>query len=246
MISRSRLIGAWCPVFDQLTYRVGAGSSGTGPGLIHIPALIHIPLTAGPLPALGAGAGEVTRGGLSAGAAMHAGQGLALGNVGLAGVALVTREAGAGEAGQVAGADAAVLTRRVSAEVGGHTGVTRVPGQTHAGHTLSTDLTPGVCWTLESLAPGLGPDLAPLSLVSRGAGAGGGLARHAGAAIQTEAGQTRVSSLEWNIIKIEILLQAPPRFWSQNNTLTADLDSNRWSHLLPVKPSAQSHRKLLG
>ena len=123
---------------------------------------------------------------LGAGAAVHAGLGLALGNVCLTGGALVTPGARAGEAGQVAGADAAILTRRVSAQVSGHAGVTRVSGQTHAGHTLPTDLTHGVCWTPDSLAPGLGPDLAPLPLVSRGAGAGGGLAslaRHTGAAI---------------------------------------------------------------
>ena len=206
-----------------VSHRVVAVSPVAGLGV----ALIHIVLTDLPLPARSACAAEVTRGGLRAGAAVHAGPGLALGNVSLAHVALVTLGTRAGEAGQAAGAEAPVLTRRVPARVRGHTGVTRVPGQTRAGHALASDLTPGVCWTPHSLAPGLHPDLAPLSLVTGGAGAGGGLASHTGAAIQTEArhGQTRVSDLEWNIIKIEILLLAPPRFWSQDNTLDTHLGS---------------------
>ena len=206
-----------------VSHRVGAVSPGAG----LVVALIHIPLTALPLPARDACAAEVTRGGLGAGAAVHAGHGLALGNVSLTCVTLVTRGTRAGEAGQAAGAEAPVLTWRVPARVRGHTGVTRVPGQTHAGHALASDLTLRVCWTPHSLTPGLHPDLAPLSLVTGDAGAGGGLASHTGATIQTEAGhgQTRVSDLEWDKIKIEILLPAPPRFWSQDNTLDTHLGS---------------------
>ena len=148
---------------------------------------------------------------------MHAGQSLALGDVSLTEVTLVTRGTRAAEGGQAAGADATVLTWRVSTQVSGHTGVTRVARQTHTSHSLPCDLAPGVGWAPDGLTPGLRPDLAPLSLEARGAGAGRGLTSHTGAAIQTEAGlgQTRVSNLEWKIIKIEILLRASLRFWSQ-------------------------------
>ena len=196
-----------------MSHRVGADSPDTGPSL----ALVHVPLTAGSLPARGAGAGEVTRGGLGAGAPVHAGQGLALRNVSLTKVTLVTRGTRAAEGGQAAGAEATVLTRGVCTQVCGHAGLTRVAGQTDAGHALPCDLAPGVGWAPGGLTTGLRPDLAPHSLVARDAGAGGGLTSHTGAAIQTEAGlgQTRVSNLEWKIIKIEILLRASPRFWSQ-------------------------------
>ena len=148
---------------------------------------------------------------------MHAGQGLALRNVSLAEVTLVTRGTRAAEGGQAAGAEATVLTRGVCTQVCGHAGLSRVARQTDAGHAIPCDLAPGVGWAPGGLTPGLRPDLAPLSLVTGDAGAGGGLASHTGAAIQTEAGlgQTRVSNLEWKIIKIEILLRASPRFWSQ-------------------------------
>ena len=70
-----------------MSHRVGAASSVTGLGI----ALVHIPLAVVSLPARGAAAGEVTRGGLRAGAPVHAGQSLALGNVSLTEVTLVTR-----------------------------------------------------------------------------------------------------------------------------------------------------------
>ena len=151
---------------------------------------------------------------------MHAGPGLALDNVCLTEVTLVTRGARAAEGGQAAGAEATVLTRGVCTQVCGHTGLTRVARQTDAGHVLPCDLAPGVGWAPGGLTPGLRSDLAPLSLVARGAGAGGGLTSHTGAAIQTEAGlgQTRVTNLECKMIKIEILLRASPRFWSHSHS----------------------------
>ena len=199
-----------------MSHRVGAVSPDTRPRV----ALVHVPLTPRPLPARAAGAGEVTRGGLGAGAPVHAGQGLALGNVCLTEVTLVTRGTRAAEGGQAAGAEATVLTRGVSTQVCGHTGLTRVARQTDAGHVLPCDLAPGVGWAPGGLTPGLRSDLAPLSLVARGAGAGGGLTSHTGAAIQTEAGlgQTRVTNLECKMIKIEILLRASPRFWSHSHS----------------------------
>ena len=70
-----------------MSHRVGTDSSDTGLEL----ALVYIPLTSRSLPAREAGAGEVTRGGLRADASVHAGQSLALGNVSLTEVTLVTR-----------------------------------------------------------------------------------------------------------------------------------------------------------
>ena len=70
-----------------MSHRVGADPPDTGPGL----TLVHVPLTPLSAPSCLAGAGEGPRGGLSAGAAVHAGHRGALGDVGLAEVALVTR-----------------------------------------------------------------------------------------------------------------------------------------------------------